>query len=480
MVVIPKVEVALEPKDFRPISLIHSFAKILTKVLANRLALYIDRLISTSQSAFIKRRCIQENFMYVRGLARHYHQTKTPACLIKLDITKAFDSVSWEYLIELLGVRGFPTKWLNWLAIILRSSSSAYLLNGCPGDSIKHHRGLRQGDPLSPYLFILAIDVLNAIFDLATEHGFLSKLKGRQARLRISMYADDAVIFSNPKQEDITCIMDIMKAFGEATGLQINMQKSSVALIRCTNIDMDDVLQDFLGQRTNFPLQYLGLSLTLGRLKMVHLQYIQDRAKRRVAGWQGWLLNIAGRRELVRSILSSLPVYLLTAVKAPKNFIKEFDRIRRRFLWAGDKELSGGNCKVAWVRVCAPTDYGGLGIVEMERFSRALRLRWLWFSWEGRDRPWKGMELPVDSGDLALFNAATTVILGNGEKAIFWTSRWLQGEAPTLLYPALFRHSRRKNRTVKEAITGDKWVSDVDHNMTVQLIEEYLSLWVRI
>jgi hypothetical protein len=90
------------------------------------------------------------------------------------------------------------------------------------------------------------------------------------------------------------------------------------------------------------------------------------------------------------------------------------------------------------------------------------------------------MELPVDSGDLALFNAATTVILGNGEKAIFWTSHWLQGEAPASLYPALFRHSRRKNRTVKEAITCDKWVSDVDHNMTVQLIEEYLSLWVRI
>lgn len=113
MVLIPKVEIALEPKDFRPISLIHSFAKILTKVLANRLALYIDKLISTSQSAFIKRRCIQENFMYVRGLARHYHRTKTPACLIKLDITKAFDSVLWEYLIKLLGVRGFPTRWLN-------------------------------------------------------------------------------------------------------------------------------------------------------------------------------------------------------------------------------------------------------------------------------------------------------------------------------------------------------------------------------
>jgi mannosylglycoprotein endo-beta-mannosidase len=204
------VEVATEPKDFRPISLIHSFAKLLTKVLAIRLSTYIDGLISNAQSAFIQKRCIQDNFIYVRGLARHYHRTRTPACLIKLDITKAFDSVSWEYLIELLRNRGFPSRWLNWLAIILRTSSSAILLNGATGNDIKHRRGLRQGDPLSPYLFILAIDVLNKIFELATEQGRLSKLKGRRASLRISMYADDAVIFTNPNREDITCIMNIM------------------------------------------------------------------------------------------------------------------------------------------------------------------------------------------------------------------------------------------------------------------------------
>ena len=94
VMLIPKVEVATEPKDFRPISLIHSFAKLLTKVLSIRLSMYIDKLISTSQSAFIQKRCIQDNFMYVRGLTRHYHRTRTPACLIKLDITKAFDLVS--------------------------------------------------------------------------------------------------------------------------------------------------------------------------------------------------------------------------------------------------------------------------------------------------------------------------------------------------------------------------------------------------
>lgn len=151
------------------------------------------------------------------------------------------------------------------------------------------------------------------------------------------MYADDAVIFTNPSRSDVSCIMAIMRAFGEATGLHINMHKSTVAPIRCQGLDMDDVLSDFPGPRVNFPIQYLGLPLTLGRLKMVHLQYIHDRAKARMSGWQGRFLNVAGRRELVRSVLSSLPVYALTALKLPKNFLKELDKMRRRFLWAGDK-----------------------------------------------------------------------------------------------------------------------------------------------
>jgi hypothetical protein len=80
-------------------------------------------------------------------------------------------------------------------------------------------------------------------------------------------------------------------------------------------------------------------------------------------------------------------VYPLTVVKAPKNFLKELDKLRRRFLWAGDQDLSGGKCKVAWVKVCLPPSNGGAGIIELDNFSRALRLRWLWYSWDARDLP---------------------------------------------------------------------------------------------
>lgn len=215
----------------------------------------MNELISASQSAFIKGRAIHDNFLYVRNLARRFHRTRTPTLLMKLDISKAFDSVRWDYLITMLQQRGFPTKWIDWVTNLLATSTSRVLLNGIPLQNIGHDRGLRQGDPLSPLLFILAIDPLHRLLSVATERGLLSKLNGRMARLRVSMYADDAVIFMKTTERDVNNIKSILLDFGRTTGLTTNISKTSVTPIRCDSINLDAILRNLPNTYTRLPPQ---------------------------------------------------------------------------------------------------------------------------------------------------------------------------------------------------------------------------------
>jgi retron-type reverse transcriptase len=147
------------------------------------------------QSAFIKGRSIHDNFQYVKGAANHFHNAKTPMLLLKLDIAKAFDNIRWEYLLEVMQQLGFGQRWRNMMSQIWSSTTSRIILNGVPGRPIKHAKGLRQGDPLSPMLVILAMDPLQKMLDLATQQGLLSPIGADPIKMRTSLYADDAMLF---------------------------------------------------------------------------------------------------------------------------------------------------------------------------------------------------------------------------------------------------------------------------------------------
>lgn len=338
---LPKKNGAQQVGDFRPISLIHSMAKLIAKVLSIRLASVIDQIISPAQSAFQKKKGIHDSYLYVHNTVKQLHRRKKPAILFKLDIAKAFDSVSWEYILELMQRLGFPARWRDWIALLLSTSSSC-LLNGEVGASFCHGRGLRQADPLSPLLFIMAIDPLQRLFDAAASAGVLSPLPIGAARLRVSLYADDAVVFANPQREEVDAILELLRGSGDASGLLLNPAKSSVAAIRCDNIDLQHALHNFGGQTVSFPIPYVGIPITLGTIRLVHLQFILDRIRARLVGWKGRLLPISGRRVLVRYVLSALPAFALAVLRAPRKFFKEVDKAHRKFLWAQDDELSGG------------------------------------------------------------------------------------------------------------------------------------------
>jgi hypothetical protein len=182
-----KVDCAVEVKDFRPISLVHSFGKLIAKLLATRLAPRMFELVHANQSAFIKGRCIEDNFVLVQQATRTLHQWKVPTLLLKLDVAKAFDNVSWAFLLSVLRQRGFGPRWIRWVLLLLSSSSTRVLINGRAGEAFLHDRGLRKGDPLSPLLFLIVMDVLVAMFRTAERVGVLADLSILRVKHRVSL-----------------------------------------------------------------------------------------------------------------------------------------------------------------------------------------------------------------------------------------------------------------------------------------------------
>jgi hypothetical protein len=173
---IPKKLEAIETKDFRPISLVHSFMKLFSKIIANRLRPRLGEIVSMNQSAFIKHRSLHDNFVLVRQVARKINTRRQAGVLLKLDIARAFDSISWSFLFEVLRRMGFGERFLKWIALLLYTTNTRVMVNGVPGGRIYHGRGLRQGDPTSPMLFVAAMVALSAMVIKAVEENLFGDL----------------------------------------------------------------------------------------------------------------------------------------------------------------------------------------------------------------------------------------------------------------------------------------------------------------
>ena len=265
LVLVPKGRTVEDLKDLRPISLVGSLYKILLKVLANRIKRVMSLAISQHQNAFVEGRQILDAVLIANEAVDSILRGNEKGILCKLDIEKAYDHIRWDFLLQMLERMGFGPKWIRWINWCISTASFSVLINGSPSGFFRSSRGLRQGDPLSPYLFVIGMEALSCLLKRAVEGNFIAGCRfggrdGGEIVISHILYADDTIIFCDANAEQLMYLRWTLMWFEAFSGLKINLHKSEIIPLR--RVDNVEELAAELGCGVgSLPTKYLGLPL---------------------------------------------------------------------------------------------------------------------------------------------------------------------------------------------------------------------------
>lgn len=271
IVLIPKVPHPDKIKDLRPISLYNVLYKIVFKVLANRLKKILPEIISPSQSAFLPGRLISDNILIAYEMTHYMRNKRRGKCgyaAVKLDMSKAYDRVEWEFLRDMMNKLGFDERWTELMMKCVSSVSYRIRVNGGLTDLFKPERGLRQGDHLSPYLFLICAEGFSALLRRAESEGGLKGVKVCPNAPSVShlLFADDSLILFRANKDDAQELQGILQLYEECSGQMINKDKSAIMFSANTIDDMKGEVMQTLGiPKEMMNERYLGLPVFVGK-----------------------------------------------------------------------------------------------------------------------------------------------------------------------------------------------------------------------
>jgi len=377
---IPKSDNPSSFDDFRPISLCNVLYKIISKIIANRIKPILSRHISPQQFAFLENRQIHEAIGSAQE-AIHSIWTKHLKCiLLKIDLSKAFDRVSWLYIKMILIHIGFPLALINWIMACITSPTFSILINGSASHYFHSERGLRQGCLLSPLLFLLVIEALSRLIISEKREGTIRGLKITDVCfLTHLLFVDDVLILLNGSIQDTTSFTRILELFSKATGMEVNRSKSTITTVGTTANEELVASQAFpyTTQPLDGGLTYLGYWLKLTHQKIADWVWLVSKIEKRLSCWSHRYLSRADRLTLIKSVLEATPVFWMALAWIPRNILAKLQQLCNRYLWAGnqDKLIFAW---ISWNKIALPKKWGGWGLKELPIFAKALAGKMGW------------------------------------------------------------------------------------------------------
>jgi len=274
----------------------------------------------------------------------------------------------------------FPTLWRKWIRECISTSSASVLVNGCPTDEFKFERGLRQGDPISPFLLLIAAEGLNIMMDALVEAGLYCGYKvgaNNLAQITDLQFADDTLLIGGRSWENIRALKALLLLFEATSGLKVNFPKSMLVGVNIHDSWLAEAASLLHCKLGHFPILYLGLHIGGDPRKLKFWQPLLDRIKSRLSSWKSKNLSFGGRLVLFKSVLSSLSIYLFSFFKTPACIISSIESFFNCFIWGGSEEVR----KISWINwdtVYSKKENGGLGVQRSREFNLALLGKWCW------------------------------------------------------------------------------------------------------